>query len=244
MMGELIIGNTIIEYSQRKSSKAKKLKFIVTPNNVELVSPVNAEENRILEFIEKKKNWVFLKLNEVNKKAEKHLSSKPYQYQSGAKILYRGRMLKLHVIESDLSEYRVSFRNGFEVQVPKGLSPSEKHLNAKMALDKWMKDKVNKDVKSFINVYGEKLQLFPKDFRVKDQKHLWGSCGKDNIININWNLIQAPKQILEYVVVHELCHLKYRNHSETFWSLLGSVFPEVDRCKGWLVSRETYNWSL
>ena len=242
MMGELIIGNTKIEYSFRESIKAKKLKFIVTPNNVELVSPVNAEKNRVAEFIEKKKNWVFLKLNEVNKKAEKRLSSKPYQYQSGAKILYRGRMLKLKVIESDLSEYRVSFKNGFEVQVPKGLSPSEKHLNAKSKLDKWMKDRVTKDVASFIKVYSEKLELFPKDFRVKDQKHLWGSCGKDNIININWNLIQAPKQILEYVVVHELCHLKYRNHSDAFWALVGSVFPEVDRCKRWLRDKE--EWSI
>ncbi len=241
-MGELIIGNTKIEYSVRESIKAKKLKFIVTPSNVELVSPVNAEKNRVAEFIEKKKNWVFLKLNEVNKKAEKHLLSKPYQYQSGAKILYRGRMLKLSVIESDLSEYRVFFKNGFEVQVPKGLSPSEKHLNAKIALDKWMKNKVREDVKRFIKVYSKKLQLFPKDFKVKDQKHLWGSCGKDNIININWNLIQAPKQILEYVVVHEICHLKYRNHSDSFWALVGSVFPEVDRCKRWLEAKA--EWEL
>jgi len=89
---------------------------------------------------------------------------------------------------------------------------------------------------------GTAIQLFPKGFRIKDQKHLWGSCGKDNIININWKLIQAPKQILEYVVVHELCHLKHRNHSDAFWTLVGSVFPEVDRCKRWFGSNE--EWDL
>ena len=91
-------------------------------------------------------------------------------------------------------------------------------------------------------VYCKKLQLFPKGSRIKDHKHLWGSCGKDNIININWKLIQAPKQIIEYVVVHELCHLKFRNHSDAFWVFLSSVFPEIDRCKRWLDSNE--EWGL
>jgi predicted metal-dependent hydrolase len=241
-MGELTVGKTTIQYSVRISTKTKKLKFIITPHKVELVSPVDIEESRVQAFIEKKKNWVFLKLTEVNEKAEKHLSSKPYQYQSGAKILYRGRMLKLQVIDSDFGEYGVSYRNGFSVQVPKDLTSSKKHQYAKTTLDQWMKNRVENDVKSFIRVYGEKLQLFPKDFRIKDQKHLWGSCGKDDIININWNLIQAPKQILEYVVVHELCHLKYRNHSDAFWTLVGSVFTEVDRCKRWLGSNE--DWDL
>lgn len=241
-MSELTIGNTVIEYSRRESLKAKRLKFIVTPHNVELVLPVNIEEGRVLDFIEKKRNWVFLKLNEVNEKAEKHLSSKPYKYQSGAKILYRGRMMKLHVVDSKSGESKVLYRNGFYIQVPEDLSPSDKHKNVRIDLDNWMKERVKKDVKSFIKIYSKKLQLFPKDFRVKDQKHLWGSCGKDNIININWRLIQAPKQILEYVVVHEICHLKYRNHSDVFWSLIGSVFSEVDRCKRWLENKE--EWEL
>ncbi|MCD6397834.1 MAG: M48 family metallopeptidase [Spirochaetaceae bacterium] len=241
-MNELIIGNTKIEYSKRESIKAKKLKFVITPHNVELVIPATAETNRIYEFIEKKKNWVFLKLNEVNEKVASHLSGKPYKYQSGAKILYRGRMLKLLVADSKSGESKVSYKNGFHVQVTEGLTPSEKYQSAKDILDKWMKERVRKDVKGFINIYSKKLNLFPKDFRVKDQKHLWGSCGKDNIININWRLIQAPKQILEYVVVHEICHLKYRNHSDAFWSLVGSVFPEVDRCKRLLRDKE--EWEL
>jgi len=70
-------------------------------------------------------------VTEVNEKAEKHLSSKPYQYQSGAKILYRGRMIKLHVLGSKSGESKVSYKNGFYVQVPEELPPSDKHQNAK-----------------------------------------------------------------------------------------------------------------
>lgn len=241
-MNILIIGNTIIEYSIRKSAKAKKLSFIITPHNVELVAPIEVDENKILEFIEEEKNRVFRKLHEVNKQSDKHLIKTPFSYQSGAKILYRGRMLKLQVIEADLSEAKVSYSNGFYVSVPKGKPSSEQRELVKTALESWMKAKVDSDVKSFINTYSKKLQLFPKNYKIKAQKHLWGSCGKDGIININWNLIQAPKQILEYVVVHELCHLKHRNHSDAFWALVSSVFPEVDRYKEWLASTE--NWDL
>ena len=241
-MNTLIVGNTIIEYSIRKSEKTKKLSFIVTPHNVELVTPIEIDENRILKFIEKKKNWVFRKIHEVNELSDKQLTSKPSYYQTEAKILYRGRMLKLKVIEVDIAQAFVSYRNGFYVSVPIGLSPLDKQELVKVVLEEWMKDKVDNDVKSFINIYSKKLQLFPKSYRIKTQKHLWGSCGKDNIININWNLIKAPKQILEYVVVHELCHLQYRNHSAEFWTLVGSMFPEVDRCKRWLASTE--EWEL
>ena len=72
----------------------------------------------------------------------------------------------------------MSYRNGFYVAVPKELSPIKQQGLVKTTLDDWMKDKVKNDVKSFINIYSKKLQLYPKNYRIKDQKHLWGSCGK------------------------------------------------------------------
>jgi predicted metal-dependent hydrolase len=91
-------------------------------------------------------------------------------------------MLKLQIVESYVSETGVVYQNGFTINIPNGLDPLERHEKAKVALDVWMKEKVDRDVKRFINVYSKKLQLFPKSFRIKDQKHLWVSCGKDNII--------------------------------------------------------------
>ena len=166
-MNTLIVGNTVIEYSIRKSDKAKKLSFIITPHNVELITPLVIDEARVSQFIEKKKNWVFRKLHEVNELSDKQLSSKPSYYQSGAKILYRGRMLKLQVVEANLTGAKVSYNNGFHVSVPKGLFPVKQQVLVKNALDDWMRNKVDSDVKSFINIYSKKLQLFPKSYRIK-----------------------------------------------------------------------------
>lgn len=101
-----------------------------------------------------------------------------------------------------------------------------------------MKRRLLKESKTLAARYSRKTGLQPKNVRVKEQKHIWGSLSKDGIINVNWHLIFAPKQILEYVIAHEVCHLKYRNHSKKFWELLGSVFPYWRDCKALLEKNE------
>jgi hypothetical protein len=72
--------------------------------------------------------------------------------------------------------------------------------------------------------------------RIKDQKHVWGSCGPDRIVNLNWHLIFAPKTVLEYAVVHELCHLRHRNHDRSFWGGWSAHSCRIGRPgrRGWI----------
>jgi predicted metal-dependent hydrolase len=78
----------------------------------------------------------------------------------------------------------------------------------------------------------------PAGVRVREQQHLWGSCGKDGTICLNWHLAFAPKPVLEYAVVHEMCHLLDRSHDTSFWQPLSRVMPDyVDR-KQWLEQNE------
>ena len=65
----------------------------------------------------------------------------------------------------------------------------------------------------------------PKGLRIKDQKQIWGSCSARGLINLNWRLILAPEPVFEYVVVHELCHLRVRNHQKEFWQLVAQILP-------------------
>jgi len=82
------------------------------------------------------------------------------------------------------------------------------------------------------------MGVVPKEVRVKPLKHLWGSCGKNGIIHLNWQLIFAPKSVLEYAVVHELCHLQYRNHSPEFWVKVRELLPDYELRKNWLDRNE------
>lgn len=69
---------------------------------------------------------------------------------------------------------------------------------------------------------------------VRDQKTRWGSCSSRGTLSFNYRLIFAPPVILDYVVVHELCHLTHMDHSKNFWNMVASVMPEYKECRKWL----------
>ena len=82
--------------------------------------------------------------------------------------------------------------------------------------------------------YAEKLGVSYGKITLRQQKTRWGSCSSEKNLNFNWKLILAPPEVLDYVVVHELCHLKEMNHSKAFWDEVGKVMPEYETYKLWL----------
>lgn len=89
-----------------------------------------------------------------------------------------------------------------------------------------------------INYYASKIGVKPEKIIVKKLRSRWGSATKDGIINFNSSLLKAPKDVIDYVILHELCHLKIRNHSYRFWKLLSKLMPQYERQKKWLEINE------
>lgn len=81
------------------------------------------------------------------------------------------------------------------------------------------------------NFYAKKLCLEPKQIKITEFKSQWGSCTRDGIISYNWQIITAPISFIDYLVVHELCHLEHLNHSKEFWKLVASVLPNYKEIK-------------
>lgn len=78
------------------------------------------------------------------------------------------------------------------------------------------------------------LGIRPPKVIIKNLKNRWGSATKDNIINLNVNLLKAPDNIIEYIILHELCHLKIKEHSHHFWNLLHKFMPDYKEKVDWL----------
>jgi predicted metal-dependent hydrolase len=157
-------------------------------------------------------------------------------FVTGAKIPYRGRMMRLTVEPIDGALVEVSYRNGFLVGCPRKISEAARDSLIESAIRLWLRKRIGLDAKEIIRRHPHDLK--PRRLEIKDQKHLWGSCGQDRVLNLNWHLIFAPKPVLEYAVVHELCHLRHRNHDKSFWSLVGSILPDWERRKSWLDANE------
>ncbi len=88
-----------------------------------------------------------------------------------------------------------------------------------------------RDARRFCGRYAERLGVEPEGVRLGDQQHMWGSCGKDGVVRINWRLIQAPKFAMEYVCAHEVCHLLHRHHDDAFWGALSEVMVDWREAK-------------
>lgn len=237
-MHDLTIGSTAIPYVVSRSEVSQRRRIIVTPDTVEVIIPVDADEATGHAFIHARRRWVFEKREELLRLGGLD-GPWPGRFVSGAKVMFRGRRMRLHVARSDAGR-GVRYANGFHVAVPPYVKAGMEEGYVKKALAAWLKARMTEDVWEFAKRHGQRAGLTPRDIRVKDQKHLWGSCGKDAVVNLNWRLVFAPKPVLEYAVVHELCHLRHRNHDAPFWSLVHALLPDYAERKAWLERNERH----
>ena len=151
-----------------------------------------------------------------------------------ANITYQGNVYPLTVMPTKLKRIKIEFTDGYTAFVPEALNPDEHNHQIREALIRWMKKQTKQLVERMVESHAAKHQLNPRTITIKTQKSRWGSCGIHNDININWLLIMAPKEVLEYVVVHELCHIRVKNHSSQFWSLVSEHLPDYQNRRNWL----------
>ena len=86
--------------------------------------------------------------------------------------------------------------------------------------------------------YNKYFKMKPSDIKVKDVKSKWGSCTYDNKLCFNYRLIMAKREIIDYVVIHEMCHMVHKNHSKDYWNLVQELYPMYKRCDKWLKKNE------
>ncbi len=124
--------------------------------------------------------------------------------------------------------------NKFMVYINSGILKEKREVIIKDNLEKFYKEKAVKVLKERTDYYSNILKVAPKNIVIKNQKTLWGSCSSKGNINYNYKIVMAPLKILDYIVVHELCHLVHMNHSKDFWQLVESIIPDFKERRNWL----------
>ena len=209
-MGEVMIVPDYIERSNRKT-----LSLSVLKDGVVLVkAPLSMKDEIINKFVEEKQDWIRSKLMIVNKTKDKFSDVLKYK-----KFLLYGNEYEL--VFGDVK--KIETVDGFKIVIPQK-TENEKVLKL---LKSWYK-KVAKQILSDRLKYVEgKLRLKSKAMRISDSKGKWGSCNSAGTICFNWRVIMLPPKIIDYVIVHELCHLVEMNHSKKFWGLVSKFLPDV-----------------
>jgi predicted metal-dependent hydrolase len=220
-------------YSIRRSQRAVKVRIVVKPGKVEVVAPTKAGESNIHRFVQAQHQWIIQALAKMAVKTQHEILAPP-RYEQGSDIPYQGQLFKMTIQSSKLKRIKIEFFNEFIAHVPETMPVDEQSEKIRSSLINWMKKQAKTQTERLVTKHANKNRLYPRTISIKTQKSRWGSCGIHHDIHINWLLLLAPIEVLEYVVVHELCHIRVKNHSSQFWTLVAEHFPDYQQQRKWL----------
>jgi predicted metal-dependent hydrolase len=149
---------------------------------------------------------------------------------SGEAFSYLGRNYRLKVAEGELTPIKL-VQGRLTISAPN--DPSQ-HKLVKCALTSWLRRRAELKLREKIIRYSLIVGVETNGYKVKDFQSRWGSCTPRGRVDFNWKIIMAPNRVVDYVVVHELCHLKQHDHSPQFWKLVESIMPDYLESKEWL----------
>lgn len=225
MVGTLTYGRDTIRYEVRFLASRQTLAIEVHPDSRVLVrAPVDCPEAVIAERVQKRAAWISRQLAEF----ERYRPRTPArQYINGESHLYLGRQYRLKLLPGDTAS--VKFTRG-QLLVTLPGEPEAERVRA--LLQRWYLDHARA-------VFTEVLDACLPSFKgvehprliVRAMQSRWGSLSRAGSMTLNVNLVRAPRPCIEYVVTHELCHTKHRDHDARFFKLLGQVMPDWEQRK-------------
>jgi hypothetical protein len=224
-MKNFIFGTFIYEYQLIKQDR-KTLSLTVTPNlKIILKCPLDTDDKKIEAFLKRKWFWLEKQLS-FFKKYQRSIYEK--EYISGEGYLYLGRQYKL-VVKHGKEDFVLFTKGKLMVSTTKLVSNG--NYNKKL-INAWFLKKTEKIFQErFLAMLSKFDYKNTPDLKIREMKKRWGSfLNKDKIL-LNPKLISMPKECIDYVIVHELCHLKYKNHDKRFFELFNKKFPKWERVK-------------
>ena len=245
--GVFIYGNDTIYYDVIRKSKpidcakktARKIIIRVHPDQrVVATVPFDASEDAIVDAMHKRARWIWQSINDFAKQKDTVLHKR---YVSGETQFYLGKRYVLKIIVDTQQVPSVKLSRGklnvtIKHEASKDIAPDSQEsrlVKIKPLIDKRYQHKAKA-------IFHERLaELLPKatwvtgipSFRVMAMKKQWGSCSTKGNLMLNPHLVKAPKECIDYVILHELCHIAEHNHSERFWRLLTQVMPNWKEVK-------------
>lgn len=230
-MGEKVVMR--LRYSLQKTGRTKSLSLRVhLDGSIEVRAPQFVEPARVHQFVARKTDWI---LDKQQFFVELRRKYPPKEMKNGETFSVLGRhyRLRLESISGLKKCYCKIYGQRLKVFVNGQLGESLKNVTAE-ALRAWYSDITAKKARSIIIRYAQTLSVQPGRLKIVEQAKRWASCSKAGDIRCNWRLSMMSMPVLEYIVVHELCHLKIHNHSERFWRVLKSILPDFEKRREWL----------
>ena len=203
---------------------------ILPSGHVKITAGKTVSHRVILNFLFQSEPWIERGLRECQKFKELYPLK---EFREGESFLLRGQehFLRLWPRAHKRPQFRLFPRRQLILCLPEGGVHRQELLSA---LRRFYKKLGCEQLRYSLDKYSCQMNLCPKSLSFRSQKTRWGSCSSDGNMSLNWKLIAAPLECLEYVVIHELAHLRHQNHSKDFWRLVEEYCPQRKVHSQWL----------
>ncbi|MDN3017331.1 SprT family zinc-dependent metalloprotease [Paenibacillus sp. BSR1-1] len=227
-------GKTIrfeIKYKNRTSIGI----MIDSYGNIEVLAPKGTPDERALQLLEDNWDLIQQKLKEMKDRLQ---GPQQKVYEPGESFLYLGNNYPIQIFRENNIEHDYVVFEGDKLHIFVTQLEDEK---IKHALRRFYYQQCKALVEKSISFYQSHFKTKPRSIRITDSKTTWGTCDSRHQLTFNWRLAMAPQEVIDYVVVHEMCHMIHLNHDRSFWRLVGKIMPDYKEQENWLTLS---NWKM
>lgn len=259
---QVVLGVTRVAYRLRRSQR-RSIGLLISEQGLTVSAPLRARQMDIEQALQSKASWILRKLVQQRERSRQQAAS-TISWGEGALVPCLGGSLRLGLRPAlrrhqgpDLAAWAAGTGSPF---TPPGLSslmqpaalpvadlllalpadsPPERIRDATA---RWLQAQALALFQQRCGLYAARLGVQPQRLGLSSARTRWGSATVDGTIRLNWHLVHHPLRVIDYVVAHELAHLREMNHSPAFWALVRAVIPDVDACKAALRHRLPPHW--
>ena len=225
------LNNRTINYRLKQSYRIRGIRLEIRHDTgLTVVVPRNFKQGQVQDILQKKASWILRHLPDL-KPVQMPLFSKEVDH--GEKISYMGKNVELVIVSNgsksssaELKDHRICiYLNGRQGSVAR-------------VLEHWYRSQAEMVFTQKADFHKENMGLGYHSIHIRGQKTRWGSCSPSGNLSLNWKLLLAPEPVIDYVIIHELAHLKHMNHSQKFWDFVSRYCPDWKKHRKWLIMHE------
>ena len=222
----------VISQKNRKSVQVK----ILTSTHLQITAPNNFPHASIEKILHEKSNWIVKQILNLSTVMANPINK---SIVHGATVLYLGIPHTLVFTSSFDSRPTIYLQNHQIIIHMPTMNTAQTTPLAESLLQQWYLTNARNILTAKTSLWAAKINVKPQRITIKDQKTRWGSCSSMGNLNYNWRIVMAPPEVIDYLVIHELCHLRVPNHSALFWGEVAQFSPKFKSHRTWLQTNST-----
>ena len=225
-LGRVQFGDATIEYEVQRSERRKKtVQITMDGGRVLVAAPSNTPDSNLEAIVRKRAPWI------LRQEPGSGVQPSRKRFASGETLPYLGRNVRLIVETANVLLPELRFDHwSFRIAVPKGLDELKRYDEIRKVVVQWYRRQASQRLPRTVELWRKRMGLRQAlEVLVRDQRQRWGSCAPDGTLRFNWRVVMLTPTLMEYVVVHELAHLKVGSHSKEYWALVSSLLPDAQQ---------------